>query len=114
RSRSVGPGKGELYQIEVNRSKRRVERVRAIKRFQGLPRRAPHDEPTMEARLSELIPRHWIVGVKADGLFQGGEYSSGLRPVRMIEGVPDRRTKGVRSDQQTVARGETVIMSSGL
>src|SRR2546426_814356 len=99
--------------MEVNRSKRRVERVRALKRFQGLPRRAPHDEPAMEARLSELIPGHWIVGVTADGFFQGGEYSSGLRPVCLIEGVPGRRTQGGRSDQQTGARARAVSEAAG-
>src|SRR3989441_8871553 len=102
------------YQVEVNRSERRVERVRVLKRFQGLPRRAPHHEPAMEAQLGETIPRHWIVGVEADSLFKSGEHSSGLRPERVIEGVVARRTKGVRSNQQTVARGETVIMSSRL
>src|SRR2546428_13556021 len=100
--------------MEVNRSKRRVERVRALKRFQGLPRRAPHDEPAMEARLSELIPGHWIVGVTADGFFQGGGYSAGLRPVCMIEGGPDRRPQGGRRGQQTFAPGEARGMSSGL
>src|SRR5690349_5880870 len=88
--------------------------VGALKRFQRLPRGASHDEPAMEARLSKLIPSHGIVGVKADRLFQDGERSSGLRPVRVIEGVPGSGAKGVRCDQQAVPWGETVIMTSSL
>src|SRR2546425_11754601 len=100
--------------MEVSRSECRVECDGALKRFQGLPRCAPHLEPTVETQLSELIPCHWIVGVQADSLFQGSECSSELRPVCMIEGVLRRGPQGVRGDQQAVPRGETVIMPSGL
>ena len=97
--------------MEVGRSECRVKGDRMLKRFQGSRWRA---EPRVETRLRKVVPCHWIVGVQAGGLLQGGECSVGLRPVCMIEGVAGRGPKRVGGDQQAVTWGETVIVPSGL